>query len=92
MFPRIREVQYISGYRLQILFDDGTQGEIDFHQRVLGRGGVFSPLEDLALFRQVSVDPEAGTLRWPNDVELCPDVLYSAVTGHPIPEPALSQL
>ncbi|WP_423226187.1 DUF2442 domain-containing protein [Candidatus Amarolinea aalborgensis] len=32
------------------------------------------------------VDPEAGTLVWPNDVDFCPDVLYSRVTGEAIPE------
>jgi hypothetical protein len=34
----------------------------------------------------VAVDPEAGTLIWPNEVDLDPDVLYSLVTGQTIPE------
>ncbi len=28
---------------------------------------------------------ELGTIQWPNDVDFCPDVLYSRVTGKPIP-------
>jgi hypothetical protein len=40
--------------------------------------------EDIEFFQQVQVDPEAGTIVWPNEVDFCPDVLYSLVTGKPI--------
>jgi hypothetical protein len=79
MAPRVSQVQYVADYRLLLEFTDGTAGEIDFRPRVVGRGGVFKPLEDLKFFREVRVDPEAGTLIWPNDVDLCPDVLYESV-------------
>ncbi len=65
-------------------FTDGTKGELDFQERVVGRGGVFGPLEDVRFFQQVKVDPEAGTIVWPNEVDFCPDVLYSLVTGKPV--------
>ena len=51
----------------------------------MGQGGVFTPLEDPAFFGQVRVNAELGTIQWPNDVDFCPDVLYSRVTGKPIP-------
>ena len=86
MFPRIEKVRYLEGYRLELQFTDGTKGELDFRQRIVGRGGVFEPLEDLGFFKQVIVEPEAGTLVWPNEVDFCPDVLYSLVTGQAIPE------
>ena len=86
MLPRVEKVRYLSGYRLELQFTDGMKGELDFQPRILGRGGVFKPLEDIEFFRQVVVDPEAGTLVWPNDVDFCPDVLYSRVTGEAIPE------
>ena len=84
MFARVRQVHHCSEYRLELSFTDGTTGEFDFKERVVGRGGVFGPLEDVAFFRQVQVDSEAGTIVWPNGVDLCPDVLYSLVTGRPI--------
>lgn len=59
-------------------------GELDFRARIVGRGGVFTPLQDVEFFRQVSVDSEAGTLVWPNGVDFCPDVLYDEVTGRPV--------
>ena len=71
-------------YRLELSFTDGARGELNFKDRVVGRGGVFHPLEDIDFFSQVKVDPEAGTIVWPNEVDLCPDVLYSLVTGKPI--------
>jgi hypothetical protein len=30
------------------------------------------------------VEPEAGTIAWPNGVDFCPDVLYSFATGRPV--------
>jgi len=36
----------------------------------------FIPLKDPDFFSQVRVDPEAGTVVWPNGVDLDPDVLY----------------
>ena len=87
MFPRVLDVRYLDGYRLEVVFRDGMKGEIDFRERIVGRGGVFTALENPDFFRQVRVDPEAGTLVWPNDVDFCPDVLYSLATGAPIPLP-----
>ena len=85
MFPRITTVKHIKDYILAIAFTDGRYAEIDFAPKIVGRGGVFKPLEDLTFFACVQVDPEAGTLVWPNDVDLDPDVLYSEATGVPLP-------
>jgi hypothetical protein len=84
MFPRVTHVRHVEGYRLELTFADGVQVVLDFEDRIVGRGGVFSPLEDVAFFRQVRVDSEARTIVWPNDVDLDPDVLYSEATGTPI--------
>jgi hypothetical protein len=47
---------------------------------------VFRALQDIEFFAQVSVDPEAGTLCWPNGVDFCPDVLYAEATGKSLAE------
>jgi hypothetical protein len=39
------------------------------------------PLRDLVRFREVFVDREGGTIAWPNEVDLAPEVLYSMVSG-----------
>ena len=86
MFPRVIHVRYIQDYWLELTFSDGKQARLDFKDRVVGRGGVFVPLEDLEFFKRARVDPEIGTLVWPNDVDFCPDVLYSQATGKPLPD------
>lgn len=86
MFPRIVEVRHIEGYRLELTFTNGEKAELDFKNRIVGRGGVFTALQDIDFFKQVRVDPEIGTLVWPNEVDFCPDVLYSEATGTPLPE------
>ena len=88
MFPRITGVKYLHGYVLHLVFANSEEADLDLEERIIGRGGVFRPLEDVAYFAQVSVDPEVHTLVWPNGVNFDPDVLYSEATGTPfsIPE------
>jgi hypothetical protein len=84
MFPRVKAVRHVRDYRLELSFTDGATRELDFRERIVGRGGVFRELEDVGFFKRVHVDTEAGTIVWPNGVDFCPDVLYSLATGKPI--------
>jgi hypothetical protein len=86
MYPRIVAVRYLREYWLELTFADGQKGRLDFRERITGRGGPFAALQDVAFFKQVQVDPEAGTLVWPNDLDLDPDVLYCAAMGITLPE------
>jgi hypothetical protein len=43
-------------------------------------------LKDRACFAQVRVGPEFGTIVWPNGADLDPLVLYSRITGSPLPK------
>ncbi|MEX2188608.1 MAG: DUF2442 domain-containing protein [Pirellulales bacterium] len=81
MFSRITNVRHTTDYRLMLTFTDGTNAELDFRERIVGRGGMFAPLQDVEYFGMVRVNAEAGTIEWPNGVDLCPDVLYAAATG-----------
>ena len=87
MFPRIAAARHIEAYRLELTFTNGEKAELDLADRIVGRGGVFAALENIDFFREVKVDPEIGTLVWPNEVDFCPDVLYSEATGKPLLEP-----
>ena len=84
MLPRIVKVCHVEGYRLKLTFSNGETGELNLRDRILERGGVFAPLEDVEFFKLVKVDPEIGTIVWPNQVDFCPDVLYSEVMGKPL--------
>jgi len=72
---RIRSVEPLEGFVLQLGFDDGTTREIDVEDELWGP--VFEPLrQDPELFRQVRVDEELGTIVWPNGADMDPDVLH----------------
>ena len=85
MLKDIVEVRVLDRYRLRIRFEDGVVGEVDL-EKMIQFEGVFAPVKERAFFAQVRVDPEAGTIVWPNGADLDPLVLYSQVTGIPIPK------
>lgn len=83
----VTEVKLLDAYRLELTFSDGVRGVVDLSNRIIGRGGVFEPLENPQFFRQVRVDHELGTIVWPNDADFCPDLLYRWATGEPVSRP-----
>ena len=72
--PQVVEAHHISGFIVSTRFDDGTEKCIDISQWF--KGPVFEPLKDLKLFKKLFV--EAGTLAWPNGVDIAPEALYAA--------------
>jgi hypothetical protein len=71
----VTDVEVIGAYRLRLAFDDGTVGEVDFAGR--DWQGVFAPLRDPDYFARVTVDPEGGTVTWPNGADMAPEPLYA---------------
>ncbi len=86
MLKDIVEVRPLGGHRLYLRFEDGVAGELDLAGR-LRFEGVFAPLKDPAVFAQVRVHPELGTVVWPNGADLDPDALYAELSGTPIAFP-----
>ena len=86
MLKDVVHVQPLDSYRLHLLFEDNVEGSVDISE-IIGFTGVFAPLKDPAYFRQVRVDADLGTICWPNQADIDPDVLYSLVAGEPIPLP-----
>lgn len=85
MLHDVVAVEPLENYRLRLRFDDGSEGEIEV-TALVPLEGVFAALRDAALFRAVRVDPELGTIVWPNGADLDPDVLYATVRGLPRPD------
>lgn len=81
--PEVKKVAPLGEYRLHLVFDDGTEGDVDV-ARLVRFHGVFEPLRDVRQFKEVFVDPEGGTIAWPNGADLDPIVLYATVTGKSI--------
>lgn len=71
---RIRSVRVLEGFKLSLGLTDGSERVVDVSD--LLRGPIFEPLrKDRALFAAVRVDPELGTVVWPNGADIDPDVL-----------------
>ena len=83
MNPRITRVSVERAYVVRLYFTDSSQGTVDLGPWIEGRTGVFAALQEPAFFARVTVDPEAGTIVWPNGADLDPDVLYEAVHATP---------
>jgi hypothetical protein len=83
----ITAVEVVGEYRLRLTFEDGTMGDVDFGGREWR--GVFESLREPAYFAQVRVDPEAGTIAWPNGTDMAPEPLYEEARRNPV-EPASS--
>lgn len=75
----IIKVHCLDDYRLEITFEDGVEGIVDIAEAI-SFDGVFEPLQDEDFFRQVKINPDTGTIEWPNGVDLDPVVLYARVT------------
>lgn len=71
---RVTRFEIVGPYTLTVAFTDGTTQEINF-QPVL-HGALFGPLRDLAVFNAVALDPDAGTLAWPNGADFDPATLH----------------
>ena len=80
--PAVVGVSVVGDYRLRLLFDDGTAGDVDLSS--MQWKGVFEPLRDPKYFARVKVDPEAATVVWPNGVDLAPKTLYQKARGNPV--------
>jgi hypothetical protein len=72
----VMAVRVLSRYVVALTFESGDVRVLDLEP--LLNGPVFEPLTaDYELFRQVQVDPEAGTIVWPNGADISPRTLHS---------------
>jgi hypothetical protein len=73
-FHRVEAFDIVGPYTLVLRFDDGTRQRIDF--KPVLEGEMFGPLQDLALFNAVELDPAFGTIQWPNGADFDPETLH----------------
>jgi hypothetical protein len=85
MLKDVVSVEPRDGFRLHLRFEDGIEGEVDI-AALVAFDGVFAPLREKSEFDRVRVNPESGTIEWPCGADLDPVVLYSRISGRPIPD------
>lgn len=70
--PTVIRAEYRGGYRINVMFNDGTSSTLDFAQWL--EGPVFEPLKDPEYFQRFFLD--GGTVSWPNGADIAPETLY----------------
>ena len=71
----VTNVEVVEGRTVRLTFSDGSERLVDLRPLLWGR--VFEEIaRDDDLFAQVAVDPDIGTITWPNGADLDPDVLH----------------
>jgi len=73
MFLHVTKVKYIRDYRLWLRFDNDKEGFINLEKHLWGE--VFEPLKDKGYFSQVYLNPDTGTIEWPNEADFAPEFL-----------------
>ena len=72
---KVVKFKILKDYTIWVKFDDNAEQTIDFTPVLYGE--MWGPLRDLSLFHQVTLDPIAHTLTWPNEADFDPETLYN---------------
>ncbi len=81
----VTEVEVIGDHKLRLTFEDGVVGDVSFADEEWFN--MSEPLADPAFFAQVRVDPECGTVVWPNGYDMAPEPLYEKALEHQVHDP-----
>jgi hypothetical protein len=70
----VTSLSVVPPYSLDLTFEDGKRKRVNL-KRLLS-GPVFKRLKDPVVFAEAYLDPELGTVVWPNGADLAPEFLY----------------
>jgi hypothetical protein len=77
---RVVELRVLPGYQLYQRFADGIEGRVEMRELIFcDHAGVFESLRDPAVFAQVSIDPNFGSVQWANGIDIAPDASHDDI-------------
>ncbi|MBQ1581957.1 MAG: DUF2442 domain-containing protein [Prevotella sp.] len=76
MFIEVTKAEYLDGYRIMLLFNNGEKRIVDLSQSL--NGEVFAPLKDIGFFKRFSI--KFNTIEWENGADFAPEYLYEIGT------------
>ncbi len=79
MIHKIKKIQYKNRFTYYIRFEDNREGDVDFKSFLWGEA--FEQLKDQEYFKKASLDKTAGTISWPNGVDIAPETLYKKIVA-----------
>ena len=66
------KAEYIDGFRLLLLFNNGERRIVDLSNSL--NGSVYTPLKDIEYFKRFSI--KFNTVEWENGADFAPEYLY----------------
>lgn len=71
----ISKAEYLSDYRVRVVFNDGREGIADLRSMIFDNPRtVFDPLRDVLVFRRLFI--KYGALCWPGDLDVASEYTY----------------
>ena len=70
----LRDMDYVSDYKLILTFEDGSVKLADLGPYLDGE--IFEPLKDIDYFKTVRLNSELDTIVWESGANMSPDFLY----------------
>lgn len=80
MLKDIVRAKYLGGYKIEIEFEDGKTGVVDFENMVEMKG-VFKRLRKIDYFKKFYLNKELGTLCWPDGQDIAPETIYEKLAA-----------
>ena len=77
MFLEVVKAEYLNGYKVKLLFNNGETKIVDLSQSL--NGSVFEPLKDLDYFKNFSI--KFNTIEWENGADFAPEYLFEIGTA-----------
>jgi Protein of unknown function (DUF2442) len=75
MILHVVRAEYVSGHRVHLWFNDGTDGEVELREVLTGP--IFEPLHDANYFKRFRL--LGHTLAWENGADFAPEYLHGLV-------------
>lgn len=85
MLRDVISAEYKGEYKIEVTFENGASGIVDFSKYLL-EGGVFEKFKDMEFFKNFKINEELGVLTWGDEIDIAPETLYSVATNSPLPE------
>lgn len=76
MFIEVVKAEYLDGYRLLLLFNNGEKKIVDLSNSL--KGSVYTLLKDIDYFKNFSI--KFNTVEWENGADFAPEYLYEIGT------------
>ena len=84
MTPDVVSGKYLKEYKIELSFENGKKGIVDF-SKYLRLGGIFERFKDMEYFKNFRIYENLGVITWNNELDISPETLYSEATGASLP-------